>query len=675
MKKMSLLLVLAMVISMLTFTASAEGTYTQSPWFDAAVEAGELPPVEERLPENPCLIKEVLDEYLDQEVGNYGGTFRFITNGVNWDADIFVACNEGLLLMESSASDVITPNVVESYSVNEDNTVYTFTLRKGLKWSDGTPVTMEDVKFGVNDYIFNAELTPVISSYMRDGGVAAGDPFTFTVIDDWTFSIAFKTPYGGFPVHISIAGWKGYTDFIKPAHVLKQFHINYAEECHGSLDAYYEFMQPFATKMGYDNVADEGVWCYIFNQVDCTNWELTDPNDAITSYYFGEEITTLGQFPQLYPWILTAVDGNNFMTFERNPYYFKVDADGQQMPYFDRLTSQYTEDVEMMQFAAASGEVDFMREAATINNISMYREYSADAGITAYTTDMHTTASILSVNFNYGLNTDGTVKDDDESKAWQEVVNDKRFLQALTISIDAAEIVDAVYNGFAEPCDYYACTHDIEGAKDLLDEMGCVDIDGDGFRETPSGLPLIVDLYITTGGSNTDTMASCELFVEYWQEIGLNAKVNPTDSTLLETNQEANELKIQAGWIHGAQLWHYQEWYLNMPLWEDWVNAGGLTGTMKSDDQFLEASQEWKDFINAINGCFTVDPVTAVNVNVPAVLQMSADNLWVIQPVQKIQQCVIINDDVANVPTGGIGISWDFAIPQMYYNNPEDHIN
>ena len=81
------------------------------------------------------------------------------------------------------------------------------------------------------------------------------------------------------------------------------------------------------------------------------------------------------------------------------------------------------------------------------------------------------------------------------------------------------------------------------------------------------------------------------------------------------------------------------------------------------------------DFINAINGCFTVDPVTAVNENVPAVLQMSADNLWVIQPVQKIQQCVIINDDIANVPTGGIGISWDFAIPQMYYNNPDEHLH
>ena len=150
MKKLSWLLVLAMVLLPLcAVTATAEGTYTQAPMFDALVESGELPPVEERLPENPCVLKEFLDEYLEPEVGNYGGTLRFVTNGVNWDADVFVGASEGLLTMQSSNSDVIDPNVVEAYEVNEDNTVFTFTLRKGLKWSDGEEVTMEDFRFAI----------------------------------------------------------------------------------------------------------------------------------------------------------------------------------------------------------------------------------------------------------------------------------------------------------------------------------------------------------------------------------------------------------------------------------------------------------------------------------------------------------------------------------------------
>ena len=238
MKKLSWLLVLAMVLLPLcAVTASAEGTYTQAPMFDALVESGELPPVEERLPENPCLIHEFLDEYLDPEIGNFGGTLRFVTNSVNWDADVFVGMTEGLLTMQSSNSDQVDPNIVESYEVNEDNTVFTFKLRKGLKWSDGTEVTMEDFRFAIENFVFNEELTPVIAAWMRDAGTAAGDPFTFEIIDDETFTLSFKESYGGFVVHLSIAGWKGYTEILKPSHFLKQFHKDYAEECHGSLDA------------------------------------------------------------------------------------------------------------------------------------------------------------------------------------------------------------------------------------------------------------------------------------------------------------------------------------------------------------------------------------------------------------------------------------------------------
>ena len=676
MKKLSLLLVLAMLLSCACFTASAESEYSQAPWFDAAVEAGELPPVEERLPENPCQIKEVLDEYLDQEVGNYGGTLRFATNSVNWDADIFVAMDEAFLTMESASSDVITPNVVEAYEVNEDNTVYTFTLRKGLKWSDGTPVTMEDVEFTVYHHIFNTELTPIVSSYMRDGGTAAGDPFTFTKIDDWTFSLAFKESYGGLPVHLSIAGWKGYTDFIKPAYFLKQFHPDFAEEVHGSIEAYYEFMQPFASHMGYDDVTEEGVWCYVYNQMDCTNWECTDPNDAMPSYYFGDLIDC-DSFPQLYPWIMTDVSGNNFMTFERNPYYFKVDAEGQQMPYFDKLTSQYVEDYELVQFTAASGDLDFMRESATIDNISMYREYAATSGVTAYTTDTHTTSGMFGINYTYGLNTDGTIKDDDVSRAWQEMVSDKRFVTALEYAIDAQEVCDAVYNGFAEPNERYNCVGDIEGAKDLLDEMGAVDIDGDGFRETPSGLPFEFNIFVSNTASNTDTIACCELYFEYFTNIGLKCQTQPTDSTLLDAQNNANGSEINAGWLHGDKLWHYGDFVNDCcRLWTNWVSNGGLTGTMKSEtDEQLEPTEVYKEYRLAIQGLFTVDPETAVNVNLPEVMEIAATEKLFIQPVKNVQQCVVINNDICNVPTGGIGISWDFAIPQMYYANPEDHIH
>ncbi len=670
MKKLSWFLVLAMLISMLSFAATAEGTYTQAPMFDAAVEAGELPPVEERLPENPRVAKEILDEYLDMEIGNYGGTLRLTTSVVNWDADGFIGQNEALLTMESANSAVITPNVVENFEISEDNKVFTFTLRKGLKWSDGTPVTMADFEFGINNHIFNEEITPVVSAYMRDGGTATGAPFTFTKIDDWTFTLSFNEAYGGFAVHLSIAGWKGYTDILKPAHYLKPFHPDFAEECHGSLDAYYEYIAPFGAVMGYDDVTAEGVWVYIYNQVDCTNWELTDPNDQMTSYYFPGLIDK--NFPVLYGWVMTSFE-NGITTWTRNPYYFKVDEDGNQLPYIDYITSTLVEDMEMVQMHYMSGNADFGRESATIDNISLYRENEEKAGITAYTTSMHNTPTDLFLNVNYGLNTDGTVKDDDASKAWQEVIQDKRFRNALAMAIDAEEIVDAVYNGFAEVNTIHGCTYDIEAANALLDEIGMVDVDGDGYRESPSGLPFSFQIW--NAAEANDIIPTIELYVEFFAEIGIKAEGYSTESTLLSTSQEANEVPARVVWVHETQLWHYADWGVGgwAPLWNDWVGKGGLSGDLEGSTEFLAPPAEVQQFLLDIQGLFTVDPETAVNELLPNLATFMAEEQYLIIPLTNVQQCVIINSDIGNVPSGGVGISWNFAFEQYFYNNPDEH--
>ena len=668
MKKLSWLLVLAMLLSMCTF-ASAEGEYSQSPMLDARVEAGELPPVEERLPEVTKLPDEISDEYLDYECGNYGGTLRLTTQVVNWDADGFVGMNEALLTMESVNSGIVTPNIVESYEANEDNTVFTFKLRNGLKWSDGTEVTMEDFKFGIENYVFNEELTPVVSAYMRDGGTSEGEPFTFTVIDDETFSLSFNSPYGGFLVHLSISGWKGYTDLLKPAHFLKQFHPDFAEEIHGSMEAYYEFIAPFAAAMGYDDPTEEGIWCYVFNQIDMTNWELTDPNDALTSVYFEGLID--GNFPVLYSHVMiSSKDG--ITTFERNPYYHKVDEEGQQLPYIDYITSTLVEDMEMVQLYYMSGKADFGRESATIDNISLYRENEAAAGITAYVTPTHTNPTSLYINTTYGLNVDGTVKDDDASKAWQEVATDIRFRQALMIAIDAEEIIDAVYGGFAETNPYFPCTHDTSGANDLLDEMGMADIDGDGYRETPSGLPFQWQIWNASDAS--DIIPVCELLVEFWGEIGLNVGVYTTESSLLSTSQESNEIPMRVIWFHSNPLWlavDFGEW--GVELWDKWCSAGGLSGVELDPAQYLEPSEEYKKVKLLIQSLMTVTPDKATSEVLPQILELEAANLWVIEPLTNVMQCVIINSDIGNVPSGGVGIGWDFAMEQFFYRNPEEH--
>lgn len=667
-RHLSVLMALALALTtLLGATALAEGTgYAQAPMLDALVESGTLPPVEERLPENPKLINESSPEALDYEIGAYGGTIRFVTNTVNWDPDLFIATTENILNMVDSNSDQITPNLVESYSVNEDYTEFTFTLRKGLKWSDGTPVTMEDFRFTIENKIFNEELTPTVPAMFRDGGATTGAPMTYEFVDDATFKIQFGESYGGFLVYMSIKGWAGYTEILKPSHILKQFHKDFAEECHGSLDAYYEFISPFAAVLGYDDPKADLVWTYVFNQVDMTNWENTDPNDALTSVYFAGLFDQ--DFPVLYPYRMESA-GSNVTTFARNPYYHKVDAAGQQLPYVDYLTSTQVESQDLIQMSIISGDADWVRMTATIDNLALYRENEETGGYTTYIRMQHVTPTDVSININYGLNTDGTVKDDNESQAWQEVATDIRFRQALAYAIDSEEIIDAVYYGFADVnTSYFNATYDPDFARQLLDEMGMKDLDGDGYRETPSGKTL--SWMIWNYDEASDIIPVSELYVQFWDEIGLKCSVNTTDNSLLNAKQSANEIPMRVLWVHEGELWHYGDWIINSwaPLYSLWYSNGGL----REEVDQLAPTEDVLAFYQVYDTEFTVSPEEAVNVVVPELRKMMAENMWVLYPITNVSQCLIANADLGNIPNETVNAcAIGFVVEQVFYRTPQ----
>lgn len=658
MKKLSLLLALLLALSMCSFGASAEG-FGESPMLTEQVEAGTLPPVEERLPDEPLIVQEVLADLLDYEIGVYGGTYKTLTTSPNWNAEVFIGNNEALLCMRSTNSDEIVGNVLEGYDVNEDNTVYKLHLRKGLKWSDGTPVTMDDFMFTYNSVILNAELTPLISANMRSGARADGAVMQYEPIDDWTLQITFEESYGGFPVYISIKGWSGYTDMLKPAHFLKQFHIDYAEECHGSLEAYYEFIKPFAASLGYDDPAAEGVWAYVFNAIDMTNWELSDPSDAMTSVQY--DFFEGGNFPHLYPYIMVSSE-SNVITYERNPYYFKIDPDGQQLPYVDKISSRYVEDNQIKVLEAMSGELSIGE--LDFESYSVLVENSEKGGYNVMPLPGHNTAVNVILNPTYGLNADGTVKDDDVSVMWQDVINDVRFRRALTIALDAEEINDSLFLGFGEINPYYDCSHDIETANELLDEMGMKDVDGDGYRETPSGYQFSSIVWVSSNLTN-ESVSMGELAVEYWREIGLNITVNQVDGSYYSTARDANEIPMMIDCIHFSRLWHYLDWATDKwgVLWNNWVEAGGLSGTITGTGEYLEPGEAYKTFCNNINRLLAVDPITAVNEVLPEIEQQAADEMYIIMPLASKPNLLIADKNLRNIPDGlmfSVCQSWEF---------------
>ena len=169
----------------------------------------------------------------------------------------------------------------------------------------------------------------------RTGFAPTGNPGVLEIIDDYTFKVTFDGPYGAFLRALTIEGWVGYTQVLEPAHYLKQFHTKYTP---------IEDLKPLLDEMQLTNE-----WWQVFAAKRCQNWDMTNPRCA--------------DYPALNAWIGKDTGNPSLMKFERNPYYFKVDTQGQQLPYIDFMTSQQVNDVEMVTLKVVAGEVDFQRES------------------------------------------------------------------------------------------------------------------------------------------------------------------------------------------------------------------------------------------------------------------------------------------------------------------------
>ena len=265
------------------------------------------------------------------------------------------------------------------------------------------------------------------------------------IVDDYTFKCSFTQPYGGFPVNLAIGGWHAYDVLLQPRHYLEQFHKKYADPA--KLDA----------------LIKEGkfeTWVQLFNNKWGSAWD----------YMRARTI----DLPKLSPWILKEANDQRTV-LERNPYYFKVDAAGNQMPYIDRIEFTTVADPEVLAVKQFAGETDYGCEVVTMPKIALYKQNEAKGNYNLKFGNIHRTAGVIFLNLTY--------KDDN----WRKVVQDIRFRQALNMAINRKEIIDAVYYGYAEPTDLVPNKYDEAGAMKLLDAMGMDKKDADGFRLGPDG--------------------------------------------------------------------------------------------------------------------------------------------------------------------------------------------
>ncbi|MDF2961984.1 MAG: extracellular solute-binding protein family 5 [Paenibacillus sp.] len=577
-----------------------------------------LPPVKDRLPKEPKLTNEMPPDLLTYQIGSYGGTLRAARTDVNSDTTVFILQNEPLVNSPGLLGNEVTGNILKDYKVSEDQKEFTFSMREGLKWSDGQPVTSEDVRFAVEDVLFNKELTPGgLPPWLKTAADASGTPMKFNVINEFTFKISFDKPYGGFLMQLAVQGWRGYTDLLKPKHALKQFHAQYTPV---------EKLEPLIREAGFQT----GEWAKLFHLKDVINTEATQPQAV--------------GFPVLSPYL--QVKTGETVEFERNPYYFKVDAAGNQLPYIDRLRSSLVQNVEMVIMKIMAGEVDHSYEYVSIPKLPILKEREKQGGYTLYLTKLHRTANDIHLNLTY------------KDPVWRKVVQDIRFRKALNLALNKKEIVDSIFLGMAQPSTIQENAYDLKEANKILDEMGMTK-GPDGFRAGPDGKKFTIPFEISA--SNQDFIKLGQVVVEQWRQLGLDVTMKQLDGTLWDTRNKANELMATVMFTPGPVQWSRQEWGQNIwaPLWDRWWNTAGKEGE--------EPPDEVKKYLQSIFGLREVSLQQAEKKR-DEIRENLRQNLWYFVHAEDIALPVAVHSKIGNFSDKGWGIAYNFAGEQWFFN-------
>jgi peptide/nickel transport system substrate-binding protein len=599
----------------------------ESPMLAEMVTAGQLPALEERLPAEPFVVGPGIivaeDELPDWTPGQFGGTLHFAHEGSDWNPDIFIMMNEHLLMAPGISVEPIRPNVIKDFTVEDDNKVFTFYLREGLKWSDGTPVTTEDVRFVYEDVYLNEQLTPSFPPKFRAGGRPDGEIMQLEVVDDYTFKLSFSEPYGGLLRELTIKGWQGYSDLLRPSHHLKQFHIDYTP---------IEEMRPYLDEL---NLTDE--WWQLFTNKTCENWHVT----ALRCI----------DYPGLYPWVAKDSGQPGVLLFERNPYYFKVDTEGNQLPYLDKLISSLVQDTNMINAKVIAGDIDFVREDTALVNLPLYKENEEAGNFRTLLLDSHVDPTALWLNY---TNPDPT---------WRLVTGDLRFRQALNMAIDREEIISSIYFGLATPPSLVPGEYDLDKANQLLDEMGMDQRDADGFRMAPNGEPF--EIFIETADYAPDIIPVGELLVEQLKDVDLRVTFKVLDGSLMGQRMLANEhfatiiWSVQPMWPNGTWTDYLptQQWGRQ---WQLWYTSGGVEGE-EPPDPVKRLYEIQTGRIQTLPGSDEDEALTE------EMYKVHHDNVYIFNIAENVKYALIVDANLGNVQTSGQAIGADNSGEQFYF--------
>ncbi|AJY44871.1 ABC transporter substrate-binding protein [Martelella endophytica] len=609
----------------------------EAPVLAEKVQAGTLPPLEERLPKDPLVVAPV------DEVGEYGGTWRSAMVGGSDDGWILRTVSYENLMRWSPDWTEVVPNVAGSVDVNDDATLFTFHLREGMKWSDGAPFTADDVKFWYEDLFLNKEFSPTPTEPFINSD---GSPAKFRMIDDTTFEFEFANPKGLFLQYLATARPLDIATVRFPRHYLEKFHPKYNPDIQKEIDA-----------------------------AGQSNWVGLMVNKS--NYWTNTEVPTINA------WDFTQGYGSGSATqaiAERNPYYWKVDTEGNQLPYIDTRFFNVLSDPQVLVTKTLAGEIDFQdRSLATPANKPVLYQGQQQGGYEFFTeTPASPNYIVMMLNLNH--------KDPEK----REIFQNRDFRIGLSYAMDRQELLDVVWLGQGEIAQtsvmpgsvYYNeqlakqyTEYDLDKANEYLDKV-LPNKDSSGMRLGPDGKPFAITYAYSA--ANPVFGDALELVAAQWRKAGIAMTPTPLDRTLIQTRQDAGELEGVAwerGGGAGQEVVLDPRWWFPAnndsfywaPAWTAYYLGANPETSQVKPEAPPPAIQKQMDLYNELQAEPDFDKqVELMN----EILQIAADEFWTMGVAWQANGYGVKKTNFHNVPES-MPASWIYPTPAP--TNPEQY--
>ena len=607
------LLIAGMVLSALPAAAQQRPRLLETPNLAADVDAGRLPRVRERVPEEPYVSS---FSTTGATIGRHGGELHMLI-GRAQDIRMMVVYGYARLV-GYDANFNLEPDILRAIDVDHDR-VFTLHLRHGHRWSDGQPFTAEDFRYWWDDVAHNKRLSPygVPKTMLVDGK----EP-KFEVIDPVTvrFTWASPNPYflpalaGASPLYI-----------YRPAHYLRQFHEKYAD--------------PAKLK---DEVKAAGArnWAQLHNRKD--NQYKNDNPDL----------------PTLDPWVVQTPPPADRFVFLRNPYFHRIDAEGRQLPYIDRVVMGVV-DGRILPAKTGSGETDLQARGLTFNNYTFLRQA---AKRNDFSVELWKIARGAQLALYPNLNAADPV--------WRGLNRDVRFRRALSLAINRHEINQVAYFGLAleggntllpdsplfRPEDRAAWSQfNLQEANRLLDEIGLTKRNSDGIRRLPDGRPL--EIIIETAGEDTEQADVLELIHDSWLDAGIKLFIKPSQREVFRDRIFSGDtvMSIWPGLENGLvtadmapdEFAPTSQQQLQWPKWGEYSETSGKSGEKPEDpvvQKLLELHTAWRN----------ASGLEARRAIWRQMIEINADQVYSIGLIAGVKQPVVLSRQLRNVPKEGV---------------------